>query len=101
VAFIGAGYLAIGTLMSAMTTSQLLAFVLTMMAQFGLFILGIGEYIFDPGLLHAISGHVSVLTQMDEMSKGIIDLRRLVFDSTLIVVPLFVTVRVVDSWRWG
>ncbi|MEZ4221643.1 MAG: ABC transporter permease [Polyangiaceae bacterium] len=98
---IGAGYLAIGVLMSAMTTSQLLAFVLTMLAQFGLFILGIGEYIFEPGTVHAISSHVSVLTQMDEMSKGIIDLRRLVFDGSLIVVPLFVTVRVIDSWRWG
>ncbi len=98
---IGASYLAIGTLMSAMTKSQLLAFLLTMMAQFGFFILGIGEYIFEPGVVHAISSHVSVLTQMDEMSKGIIDLRRLVFDASLIVVPLFVTVRVVDSWRWS
>ena len=98
---IGAGYLALGTLMSAMTRSQLLAFVLTVMVQFGLFILGIGEYIFNPGLAHDISSHVSVLSQMDEFSKVIVDLRRLVFDGSLIAVPLFVTVRVVDSWRWG
>jgi ABC-2 type transport system permease protein len=38
---------------------------------------------------------------MDEMSKGIIDLRRLVFDGSLVALPLFVTIRVVDSWRWG
>jgi ABC-2 type transport system permease protein len=97
---IGACYLAVGTLMSAMTKSQLLALVLSVLVQFGLFILGIGEYIFEPGLLHSISSHVSVLTQMDEFSKGVVDLRRLVFDATLVALPLFVTVRVVDSWRW-
>lgn len=98
---IGAGYLAIGTLMSAMTKSQLLALVLSVLVQFGLFILGIGEYIFEPGILQSLSSHVSVLTQMDEFSKGVVDLRRLVFDLSLVVLPLFVTVRVVDSWRWG
>ena len=98
---VGAGYLAIGTLMSAMTRSQLVAFLLTMLVQFGLFILGIGEYIFEPGFLRDLSVHVSVLSQMDEMAKGVVDLRRLVFDGSLAILPLFVTVRVVDSWRWG
>jgi len=98
---IGAGYLAVGTLMSAMTKSQLTAFVLTVLVQFGLFILGIGEYVFEPGTLREICAHVSVLSQMDEMAKGVVDLRRLVFDGTLAALPLFVTVRVVDSWRWG
>jgi ABC-2 type transport system permease protein len=38
---------------------------------------------------------------VDELSKGVVDLRRLVFDGTLVVLSLFVTSRVVDSWRWG
>jgi ABC-2 type transport system permease protein len=38
---------------------------------------------------------------MNEVSKGIVDLRRLVFDATIALVPLFVTVRAVDAWRWG
>jgi ABC-2 type transport system permease protein len=82
-----------------MTRSQLMALVLTVLVQFGLFILGIGEYIFDPGPLREICSHVSVLSQMEELSKGVVDLRRLVFDVTLIALPLFLTVRVVDSWR--
>lgn len=98
---IGAGYLAIGTLMSALTRSQLLALILTILVEFGLFILGIGEYIFEGGVLHEICTHVSVLSQMDDFSKGIVDLRRLVFDGTLVLLPLFLTARVVDSWRWG
>jgi ABC-2 type transport system permease protein len=98
---IGAGYLAVGTLMSAMTKSQLIAMMLTSLVIFGLLILGVGERIFEPGPLHNICSHVSVLSQVDELSKGIVDLRRLVFDGTLVVLSLFVTSRVVDSWRWG
>lgn len=98
---VGAGYLAVGTLMSAMTRSQLIAMMLTALVIFGLLIFGIGERIFDPGPLRDLCAHVSVLSQVDELSKGIVDMRRLVFDATLVAWPLFVTIRVVDSWRWG
>ncbi|HVJ21367.1 MAG TPA: ABC transporter permease [Polyangiaceae bacterium] len=98
---VGGAYLALGLLMSAMSKSQLVALLLTVGALFGLFILGIGEYIFEPGLLQELSGHVSMASQMEEFSRGLIDLRRVVFDLSLCVTSLFVTVRVVDSWRWG
>jgi gliding motility-associated transport system permease protein len=101
VALIGAGYLAIGTLMSAMTQSQLVALVLSSLVILGLFMIGIGEFIFDAGALHDFCAYVSVWGQMGELSKGIVDARRLVLDATLIVLPLFVTVRAVDAWRWG
>jgi ABC-2 type transport system permease protein len=98
---IGGGYLALGVLMSALTRSQLVAFLLTVSIEFGLFILGIGEYVFDPGPLLDTCIHVSVFSQMDELSKGVLDLRRVVFDGSLIALPLFLTTRVVESWRWG
>lgn len=98
---IGAGYLAVGTLMSTLTRSQLVAMMLTVLVIFGLLILGIGERIFEPGPLRELCAHVSVLSQMDEFSKGVVDLRRLVFDGTVVILPLFVAVRVVDAWRWG
>jgi ABC-2 type transport system permease protein len=98
---IGASYLAIGVLMSAMTRSQLLALMLSILVQFGLFVLGIGEYVFDAGRLRELSAYVSVPSQMEEFSKGIVDLRRLVFDASLAVLALFMTTRVVDSWRSG
>lgn len=97
----GAGYLAIGLLMSALTRSQLLAFLMTALVLFGLFIVGVGEYIFEPGFFRSFCAHVSVLTQMDELSKGVVDLRRLTWFGTSVALPLFVTSRVVDSWRWG
>jgi ABC-2 type transport system permease protein len=38
---------------------------------------------------------------MEEFSKGIVDLRRLVFDFSLAFLALFLATRVVDSWRWS
>lgn len=98
---VGAAYLALGVLMSSLTRSQLVALLLTIFVQFGLFVLGIGEYVFDPGPLRDLCAHVSLSTQLEEMSKGIVDLRRVVFDLSLVGWGLFVTTRVVDSWRWG
>jgi ABC-2 type transport system permease protein len=99
--FIGAAYLAIGVLMSAIARSQLLAVMLTTLVLFGLFILGVGERVFDPGVLQAVCAHVSILSQLEDFARGVIDMRRLVFDSSLVSLCLFLTRRVVDSWRWG
>lgn len=98
---IGAGYLSVGLLMSAMTRSQLVAFMLTVGVEFGLFVFGIGEYVFEPGPLLDASSYVSVFSQMEELSRGVVDSRRLVLDATFLLLPLFLTVRVVDSWRSG
>jgi ABC-2 type transport system permease protein len=98
---VGAGYLAIGTMTSALTTSQLTAAVLSAMALIFLFMVGIGEFILDAGPAHDVCAYVSVWSQMNDFSQGIVDLRRLVFDGTLVAVPLFITVRAVDAWRWG
>ena len=96
---IGASYLAIGLLMSTLTKSQLVSMMLTVLVQFGIFVLGIGEYVFDAGPLRDVCAHVSLAGQMEEFSKGIVDLRRLVFDASLTALALFMAVRVVDSWR--
>jgi ABC-2 type transport system permease protein len=96
---VGICYLAVGTLASALTKSQIIAFMLTVLGLFGLFILGIGERVFDPGLLLEICRHVSILSQLEDFSKGIVDSRRLYFDGSLALLAIFICIRVVDSWR--
>lgn len=99
---VGAGYLAIGLLMSAITKSQFLALVLTALMVLSLFILGVGEFITREGtLMHDICAYVSVWAHMNDFASGIVDSRRLAFYGSLVVLPLFVTVRAVDAWRWG
>lgn len=99
VVLVGAGYLAMGTMTSALTKSQLSAAILSAMLIIGLFIVGIGEFIFPPGAARDFCGHVSVWSQMNDFSRGVVDSRRLVLDATAIALPLFVTVRAVDAWR--
>jgi ABC-2 type transport system permease protein len=98
---VGTAYIAIGVLVSALTKSQLVALMLTTLALFGLFILGVGENIFDPGPLQRACAHLSLLSQLDDFSRGVVDTRRLVFDGSVSLTCLFFAGRVVDSWRWG
>lgn len=98
---VGAAYVAVGGLMSSLTRSQLAASMLTTSVLFGLFIVGVGEQVFDPGPLQQLCHHVSMLSQIDDFSRGIVDARRLVFDGSTALLSLFLTCRVVDSWRWG
>ena len=73
---VGAAYLALGTLMSSMAKSQLVALLLAIFAEFGLFVLGVGEYVFEPGLLRDVCAHLSMGSQMEEMARGTIALAR-------------------------
>jgi ABC-2 type transport system permease protein len=99
---VGAGYLAIGLMMSALTRSQFVALVLTSLVLLGLFIAGLGEFVLPDGTtLQEASSYVSVWSQMNEFARGIVDSRRLVYDATLVVLPLFVTTRAARAWRWA
>lgn len=99
IALVGLSYLALGLLMSALSKSQLIALLLTSGLIFGLFVLGIGEYIFADGLLRDFSAYVSLTSFLEETSKGVLDTRRLTLHFSLTAWALFVTTRVVGSWR--
>ena len=102
VLLVGAAYLALGLLASAVTKSQFLALVLSAMVILVLFILGIAEFVTAEGTMaHDVCAYVSVWAQMNDFASGIVDLRHLAFNGTLIVLPLFITTRAVDAWRWG
>ena len=102
VLLVGAGYLSIGLMMSALTKSQFLALVMTAMVILSLFILGIGEFVAREGtMLHEVCAHVSIWAHMNDFASGIVDSRRLIFYGSMVLLPLFVTTRAVDAWRWG
>jgi ABC-2 type transport system permease protein len=102
VLLVGAGYLSLGLCASALTRSQFLAMVWTALVLLVLFILGVGEFVTREGtVMHDVCSHVSVWAHMNDFASGVVDSRRLVFYGTLIVLPLFVSTRAVDSWRWG
>ncbi len=101
VTLIGSAFTAVGVLMSAMTRSQFVALLLSLAVVVGLFMLGIGEFVFDRGVLHDVCAYVSVWSTMGNYSKGLIDSRTIVYNLSLTALPLFIAVRAVDAWRWG
>lgn len=96
---VGMSYLALGTLMSALARSQLVALLTSVFLQFGLFVLGIGEYVLDDGLLRDTSAYISLTTLLEETSRGLLDSRRIVLHGSVGIWALYVTTRVVESWR--
>jgi ABC-2 type transport system permease protein len=98
---IGAAYVAIGTLASAMTSSQLSAAVGGAGFILLLFAFGFSEFFLEAGPSRDVASHISVWATMNDLSRGLVDSRRLIFWGALTVVPLFVTIRTVESWRWG
>lgn len=98
---VGAAYLSIGTCASAMTTSQLAAAVGATVFILMLFLLGFASGVVSEGPTQAAVEHISVSSLMNDFSRGLVDSRRLVFWLSLAIVPIYVTVRVVESWRWG
>ncbi len=100
------GFLAIGSLVSALTRNQVIAFVGTVVACLGFLLAGFGPVTevlnswAPQTLIDAITGF-SFFTRFDSISKGVIDLRDLLFFATLILVCLFGTAVMVDAKKAG
>ncbi|MFO0553372.1 MAG: ABC transporter permease subunit [Polyangiaceae bacterium] len=98
---VGAAYLSVGTLASSLTTSQLAAAVGSAVFILTVFLLGFGGPFVESETLRSICTHISVSSLMEDFSRGLVDSRRLVFWGSFTLVPLYVTARNVESWRWG
>jgi ABC-2 type transport system permease protein len=93
---LAAGFLAIGSCMSALTRNQVVAFILAVVVCF-LFLLAGFPLVLDffrawapQPLLDAIAS-LSFLTHFESISKGVIDLRDLLYFAMLIAFFLFST----------
>ena len=98
---LGAGFLAIGIFCSVVARGQFIALVLTTSVFLLFLFLGTAQYAVDDGRLRLLCDQVAIQSQLAEMSQGIISLRRVAFDATLVALPLFLSTRVVGSWRWS
>jgi len=95
------GFLAIGSTVSAATKSQVIAFVITVVLCFTLMLLGFGsvQEFFSgwvPGPVLDTLSTFSFLTQFDMLSRGVIELRSLVFFVSLIGCLLVANVIMVE-----
>ena len=97
---IGLYYMAIGLLMSAVARSQLVAALLTFLALGGLFVLGLGEFVFVDDRQRELFRYLGLWSHMEAFARGIVDTRYLVYDATLAALAVFLCIRVLQAIRW-
>jgi ABC-2 type transport system permease protein len=99
-ALLGAMFIAVGLLCSALTRNQIIAAIVSYVLITTLWIVGIFENLVSGALAKGIFSYLSVFQHFDGFSKGIVDTRPLVYYLSVTVLCLFLTVRVVESQKW-
>jgi ABC-2 type transport system permease protein len=95
----GATCIAIGMFISALTESQMLAAFLTFALLLPWWLLNfLLRGVDEP--LRSIANHLSFGVQVQELMKGVLDLKALVFFVSLILLSILLTHRAVEAQRW-
>lgn len=98
-ALMAVAFLALGTLISAFTDNVVIAYVGSLFTLLMLYTIGwLGETV--QGSAASVIKYVSITDHFQELLKGIIDTKDLVYFATILVVSLFLTQRAVESVRW-
>ena len=94
IALLGAYFLSIGTVASALTKTQILAAILAFAMLIPVFSVGLFEAGAGDPSRQSLIGYLNIWDHMDEFSKGIVDTRRLVYylSGTLLFLLLASTV---------
>ncbi len=96
------GFLALGSLLSSMTKSQVIAFIITVVVCYAFLLAGFSPIIeffrgWAPAVIVDAVASFSFLTRFESLSKGVIDLRDLIFFASLIAVCLVGTSAVLEA----
>ncbi len=92
-------FLAIGTLISSFTDNVVVAYTGALFTLLLLYTIGwLGETVQGPW--GELVKYVSITDHFQELLKGLIDTKDLVYFATVLVVSLFLTQRSVESVRW-
>jgi ABC-2 type transport system permease protein len=92
-------FLAIGTLVASFTDNVVIAYVGALFALLVLYTVGWLGDTMQGGAAELIK-YLSITDHFQELTKGVIDTRDLVYFATLLVLSLFLTQRSVESVRW-
>ena len=99
---VGGLYLAIGTLASACSQNQIIAFLLTIFVisvlTFMMYFLPQIEAL--PAWARQAMHYLNVNEQFSDFNKGLIDIRNFVYFATGIAMFLFLAIKLVESKRW-
>jgi ABC-2 type transport system permease protein len=93
--FLGMGYIAIGICMSSMTENQIVAFILS---AFIILVLSLIDKVlmFVPSALASVLEYMSTEYHFNNIARGVLDTRDLVYYASLIALSLFFAARAVQ-----
>jgi ABC-2 type transport system permease protein len=96
---LGCCFLAMGTFVSTLTRNQIVAGILSFCLFLGMWTLGWAD---DPmgGPVAKVVGYLGVTTHLEDLVKGVVDLKDVVFYLSVITFGLFLAHESVESQRW-
>lgn len=96
----GATCIAVGMFISSLTKSQMVAAFITFAVLLPWWLLrGLAQSAEEP--IRSIVQHLSFDTQLQNMLKGVLDLKSLIFFASVIAFSFFMTHRAVEAQRWA
>jgi ABC-2 type transport system permease protein len=96
---LGSTYLAVGLFTSAMTKNQIIALIVGFLLCLGLFLMD-NLFIVAGPTLGPVLQYASPAYHFERMTRGVIELRNLVYYLTFIAVLLVLSVQVLESRKW-
>ena len=100
VAGIGALFLAAGLFGSALAKNQIVAAIVAFALLVFFFTFGLLENLVTGETARKVFGYLNLWQHMDELSRGIVDTRRLVYYLSLTAFFLFLTSRALEAKKW-
>lgn len=99
--FLGSAYLAIGLFISSLTENQVVAFIISLAVIFVLLLIGIAPiYMNALGSIVAVCEYVSLLSHFNNVTRGVIDSRDVVYYVSVIVLFLYLNVKNIEARKW-
>lgn len=98
---LGGSYLAIGLFISSLTKNQIISFILSLLASFIAFIIG-EQFVLAsaPGFLAPIFGFIGLGSHFQNIAKGVIDTKDIIYYISFIFLFLWLNAQVIEKRSW-
>jgi gliding motility-associated transport system permease protein len=95
----GGAYVAIGVMASSLTRNSIVSFIVAFAISFGLYLLGrLTQFL--PSALQGVVSYLSIDGHFENIGRGVIDSRDVVYYFSVIGVSLLIATLSLDSRRW-
>jgi ABC-2 type transport system permease protein len=99
--FLGSAYLAIGLYISSLTENQVVAFIISLAVIFVLLLIGIAPmYMNSLGSMVGICEYISLLSHFNNITRGVIDSRDVIYYASVIILFLYLNVKNIEARKW-